>query len=173
MSDKFTIDKEIEQLEESLDSLEDTHPDYIPPELKTLQARVLAGHAHLENGLETRIYLQIKRSLSEVSDDAWENAVGVIRPLLEALSYRNKLGIVESYGDVTPGLIDILKKVNSYRVEFAHPQGMKLRNKYNYTDSQGKQNVRDLLRCLLQAKREMDNYFIKVNGVPKMRERIQ
>lgn len=65
----------------------------------------------------------------------------------------------------------VVSKVNRYRIEFAHPRGMQLRNKYDFASPKGKQNIRDLLRCLLQANREMDNYFIKVDGVPKMREK--
>ncbi len=64
-----------------------------------------------------------------------------------------------------------LSKVNKYRIEFAHPRGMELRNKYNAATSQGLENIRNVYRCLLQAYREMDNYFIKIDGVPKMKEK--
>lgn len=166
-----SIDEEIEQLKKSLDSLEDTHPDYISSRLKELQTKVLAAHAHLENALETRIYMQLKRSLAPIVDEHWFKAISIVEPMLNALSYRNKIEIVKSYNDETPGLIKALEKVNKYRIEFAHPKGMKLRNKYDIRDPKCKENIRDVLRCLYNAKREMDNYFIKIEGVPKMRDK--
>lgn len=71
MFSKLAIDAEIEQIKQALQDLEDTHPDYTPPELKELQSRVLAVHAHIENALETRILLQIKKSLPSVRDEEW------------------------------------------------------------------------------------------------------
>ena len=62
-------------------------------------------------------------------------------------------------------------KANKYRNEFAHPDGMDLRNKYNFSQPQSKENIRNLLRCFDEAEKEMDNYFIKIDGVPKMREK--
>lgn len=172
MSRKVSVDEEIEQLEQSLISQENIHPDYTPPELKKLQGVVLAVHAHLENALGTRILLQIRKAVGVTSEESWNQIVSTIKPMLENISYRNKVDIVESYGDETSGLIRILKKVNTYRVEFAHPKGFTLRSKYDKYDYRGKINLRDLLRCLNQAKKDMDNYFIKVEGVPKFNENL-
>lgn len=172
MPEKVSISEEIKALAESLDTQEDTHPDYISSELKNLQAKVLSVHAHLENALETRIFLRIKKDISPASDETWRKITSALRLLVEALSYGDKVEIVEGYADGAPALFRLLRKVNKYRVEFAHPKGMKLRSRYDFGTSQGKVNVRDVLRCLVQAKREMDNYFIKVEGVPKLREKV-
>lgn len=164
-----TTDQEIVEIEQALKDLEDRHPDYIPPELKEIQTRVLVVHAHLENALETRILLQLKKDVPNLDDKSRHAIAWSIRPVLESLSYKSKLEIVKNYKDEVPE--KTLSTVNKYRIEFAHPRGMELRNKYNFSTPEGKQNIRNVYRCLLQAYQEMDNYFIKVDGVPKMREK--
>ncbi len=164
-----TTDQEIAEIKLALEGLEDPHPDYMPPELKELLTRVLVAHAHMENALETRILLQLKNDVPNLDDETRHAIAYSIRPVLESLPYRSKLEIVQNYRDGVPK--SSLSKVNRYRVEFAHPRGMELRNKYNAATPEGTQNIRNVYRCLLQAYQEMDNYFIKIDGVPKMREK--
>lgn len=167
----MSINEEIKNLLQSIKSRKDTHPDYISDELEALQATVLASHARLENALETRIILQLRKSVGTMDDAVRYKIAAFIKQLLVDTSYRNKLNIVEGYKDATDNLINLLSKANKYRNEFAHPDGMKLRNKYNFNEPEPKENIRNLLRCFYQAEREMDNYFIKIDGVPKMREK--
>ncbi len=166
-----SMDDEIKQLMESIGRRKDTHPDYMPDKLEQLQALVLASHARMENALETRIYLQIRKKVKPLDQSTWLSVRDAIRPLIEPMSYANKVKIIESYGDKTDNLLGLLWKMNGYRIEFAHPNGMDLRQKYNFADPQGKQYILQLLKCLDEVEREMDNYFIKVDGVPKMREK--
>ncbi len=164
------INQEIKQLLYSIKSRKDTHPDYISDDLESLQATVLAAHSRLENALETRIILQLRKSLGTIDDSDRYKIAAFIKQLLVDISFRNKLNIIEEYKDVADGLIKLLQKTNMYRNEFAHPDGMGLRSKYNFNEPKSKENIRNLLRCIDLAEREMDNYFIKIDGVPKMRE---
>lgn len=166
MTQKKDINQEIAELKNYLSVTEDTHPDYIPSSVKELQSLVLVTHAHLEVALETRILLQIKRKLDDISDYYWERLLILLSPLLNSLRYRDKLIIIESYGDTTKELINALSRVNTRRNEFAHARGYQLNNKYNRSPH-AEENIRDLLRTLVQGKREMDNYFIKIEGAPK------
>lgn len=165
------INQEIKELLHNIKSRKDTHPDYISDDLELLQATVLASHARLENALETRIILQLRKGLGTIDDAVRYKIAGFIKQLLVDISFRNKLNIIEGYKDATDGLIKLLQKTNTYRNEFAHPDGMELRGKYNFNEPRSKENIRNLLRCFDLAEREMDNYFIKIDGVPKMREK--
>lgn len=167
----MNINDEIKALLSSIKSRKDTHPDYISDELESLQATILASHARLENALETRIVMELKRVVDIVDDETRFKIAGFIKQLLIDISFRNKLNIVEGYKDISDTLGKLLQKANRYRNEFAHPDGMGLRNKYNYSDPKSKENIRNLLRCFNEAEKEMDNYFIKIDGVPKMREK--
>jgi len=119
----------------------------------------LAAHAHLEDGLKTAIYKKIKEGQSPISAKDWDRVRTSIEPLVEALPFRKKVKMFEDYDGVTTTLIKALGKANKYRIEFAHPEGAKLRVKYNYSDPQSKQNIRDLMRALTDAKAEMNAYF--------------
>lgn len=164
-------DEEVKKILQRIKSRKDTHPDYISDELESLQATVLASHARLENALETRIILQLRKNVGTIDDAVRYKIVAFIRQLLVDVSFRNKLNIIEGYKDATDNLIKLLQKTNTYRNEFAHPDGMELRGKYNFNEFKSKENIRNILRCFDQAEREMDNYFIKIDGVPKMREK--
>ena len=161
MGKKISIDEEIENLKACLNTLEIIHPDYISPELKEIQGYVLATHARLEKGMENLILSQIKEKLRRIDKDKWYAVLRIINPLFDYMSYRNKTEAIKNYSGVTKNLIRALDKVNKYRIEFAHPKGFELRNKYNY-NSKGKQNIRDILRCLKNAEDEMNNYFKKL-----------
>ncbi len=80
-----TTEQEIDEIKLALEGLEDTHPDYMPPELKEIQTRVLAVHAHLENTLETRILLQLKKEVPNLDDKTRHAIAWSIRPVLESL----------------------------------------------------------------------------------------
>jgi len=169
---KITIDKEIENLKNELDIRDDTHPDYLPPELKDLQARVLAAHAYLESTLELIISSRIAKEINE-EDLRRAQIVSIpitiiprslflnltVSRLMNRLSFWEKLQVVKEFDNEIPA--SSLEKVNSYRNEFAHPKGMNLRNKYDYSKKEGKINIRNLLRCLTQTNREMDAYILK------------
>lgn len=163
------IDKEIESLKIELDSVEDTHPDYMNENLKELQTRVLAVHAHLESVLESIIWQQIMKEEDElifnfnrglpVSFQHKSLSVTTTSiKLMEKITFRNKIDIVKEFNDNIPD--ETLKKINRYRNEFAHTKGFDLRKKYN-TTSKAKQNVRDLLRCLSRGWEDMNNYILK------------
>jgi len=169
---KITIDKEIENLKNELDARDDTHPDYLLPELKDLQTRTLAMHAHLEASLELII---LSRIAKEINEEDFSRALITRSPitiiprqfflnptvykLMNRLSFWEKLQIVKEFDNEIPA--SSLEKVNSYRNEFAHPKGMNLRNKYDYNKKESKINIRNLLRCLVQANKKMDVYILK------------
>lgn len=153
------IDEEIDELKNELDNLGDIHPAYLTPELRELQARVISTHAHLEELLEIRIGYQFrKEGIIKKGEDGTDVyfSQDFYRILSNYVSFRNKIEIVKEYNDNFP--VNNLLKVNSYRNEFAHPKGMKLRDKYNYSTSSGKINIRDLLRCLILANKAANIY---------------
>jgi hypothetical protein len=155
---KLKIDQEIAEIENILDERESTHPDYLPPELKELQARVLTVHAHIETTLENRIIVQI--NAEECLSNNNRNPrliVPTLEALLEKMSFAEKNRVVEGFKDGFP--VKAVKKVNMIRIEFAHPRGSKLCDKYNLQRSQGKENKRDALRALLNAKKQIDSYL--------------
>lgn len=157
------IDEEIESLKTSLEIAEDIHPDYAPPELKDLQTTALAHHAQFERSIEVRIIIEVKKLLPPAKS-GMEHVQGArvlnsIRPLLDRISYPQKLSIWEGYGDAPASLVRALKKANMYRNEFAHPDGMELRNTYNLSTHEGKVETRDLLRALVKAHQELNSYF--------------
>lgn len=159
MSKKITIDQEIENIKQILDDAEVTHQDYLGPDLKEIQNYVLSAHARTEKDIEILILLHLKEEMAGKlnKEGRWK-----IQPLLEALSYRAKLELIEDYylsQEDKKKLIKPLLKVNSIRIEFAHPKGMDLRNKYTYQTIKGKQNIRNLFRALKQAQDELRNYF--------------
>ncbi len=112
--------------------------------------------------METLILSQIKEKLGQIDKEKWYDVLGIINPLFDNMSYRNKTETIENYSGVTENLIKALSKVNKYRIEFAHPKGLELRDKYNYNTSKGKQNIRDIFRCLKDAEDKMNNYFKKL-----------
>lgn len=100
MIEKIKIDNEINLLNETLGELEDIHPDYISPELRDLQAKVLATHVHLETAIEIRILYEIERIL-RLNNVIVSKALTLlaIEPLLNNLSYRNKTEVMEALRD--------------------------------------------------------------------------
>jgi len=152
---KKTIDKEIDELIDEIDFQGDVHPAYLSTELRTLQVRVISAHARLENSLETRIVYQFAK---ENNFNAFQSSLSDI--LSDYISFRNKIEIVKEYNDNFP--IEILLKVNTYRNEFAHPDGTKLRKEYNRSTPSGKINIRNLLRCLKLANEKVDIYAERI-----------
>ena len=167
---KTTIDEEIKQLYESLNELEGTLPTYIPKNLKKLRDMTLSIHTLLETALESCIIYEIDEGfgLNTSTLDIITRARRLlpIKPVLNNLTFRDKLRIVESYKNTKDGLIRALEKVNAYRNDFVHPKGNELESKFDDSSPKGKQNTRDLLRCLVKAIQEMDSYF-KKNHVDK------
>lgn len=166
---KIKIDQEIRNLKYKLDSIEDTHPDYIGKDLKDLQTRALSVHAHLEAVLETIILSQVMKEENELCFTFTHglptlimsksmSATSTSIKLMEKISFINKIDIIKEFDDRIPE--KSLNKVNKYRNEFAHPKGFNLRKEYDIT-SKGKENTRNLLRCLIKGWKDMDEYIIK------------
>ena len=166
MSSKIKIDEEIKNLGSYLNALESIHPDYTGLKLKKLQGRVLTAHAHLEEIVNILIGYKIAkafgRSYFKMSTPSKALINLFLQPLLNNISFRNKIEIIEKYKDIKTELIKALRKVNGYRNEFAHPKGSKLREKYKSNSPKGKQNIRDLFRCLVKANNELNKYFSKI-----------
>ena len=156
---KRDINKEIEEIKDFLNEREDIDPDYISPELKNIQSYVLLSHARLERGMDYMILWEIRKNLKKINKDSWYKTRKIVDSLLDHVGYRNKVEIISNYNDLSKQLVNSLNKVNKYRIEFAHPKGYSLRDKYNYNNPRGKQNIRDLLRCLKIAEERMDNYW--------------
>lgn len=173
MSQKITIEKEIENIKNYLNEAEDIDPDYMGRELKEIQNYAIITHGHAERCMETLILKQIKNQIEKTMGEFkkaedWYPLHKKLEPLLESLSYREKLSILEDHywnksnsDELIKSLKKSLKKVNKLRNEFAHPKGMKLRNKYNYQTNKGKQNVRDLYRAFEKVRKDLNNYFSK------------
>jgi hypothetical protein len=164
-TDFMKIDEEIEKLQQDLKILKDTHPAYIPSEIKKLQGIVIAAHSHLDSFMGTLMIVKLKKVLNLSDVQVWRNSLLIISPMLDNLAYMDKVNVLSEYGDVPKELLKALKKVNFYRIEFAHPDGEKPRNKYNYSDPNGKEKIRDLLRCLVDTRYKMDDYFIKIEAL--------
>lgn len=174
MQGKVKIDQEIGDLKNALDSIEDTHPDFMGKDLKDLQARVLSVHAHLEAVLETIILFQVMKEENELRFtfnrglpiSVATESVSTTRTnikLMESISFKNKINIIKDFDNKIPE--KSLSRVNKYRNEFAHPKGFDLSRKYN-TTPKGKENIRDLLRCLIGSWKDMDNYIL--NNFPNL-----
>jgi len=167
---KTTIDEEIKQLYKSLNKLMDTLPAYIPQELKELRDMTWNIHTLLETAMESCIIYEIDEGfgLNRSTIDVVKRARRLlpIEPVLNNLTFREKLRIIESHKNTKDGLIRALEKVNAYRNDFVHPKGNELKSKFNDNSPKGKQNIRDLLRCLAKAIQEMNLYF-KKNYVDK------
>lgn len=160
------IDQEIEQLKSELSELEDIHPDYIFPEIKELQTLVLACHAHLENALENRIRMEVvglRTKDNFISVENWDKVSSKIQPLILSLSFMGKVKIIEDFKEVSPEFLKSLKKVNTHRIDFAHPKGSDLRIKYGLGSPKCKENTRDLLRCLKRSKDLMSDHFSRLS----------
>lgn len=156
------LDLKIKRLEAMLDQQEDTHPDYIPPEVKKLQTRVFVAHAHIEVALETRILLEVKGGglVNNWSDEEMSRVVNKVQPLLDSVPFWKKVEIVKSYGDTPEGFESRIKEINRHRNEFAHSKGSKLREKYN-SSQKAKENIKKLLDDLLGARKVYDEYTLK------------
>ncbi|MCL4363744.1 hypothetical protein M1328_00730 [Patescibacteria group bacterium] len=165
------MEDEINKLIESIDRNKDTHPDYMSKQLEKFQALVLASHARIENAIETRIYIQVKKLIKPPNQNIWLRIRDTLRPLIKLMSYSKKVKIIESYGDKMDKLLSLLWQINDYRIEFAHPDGMNLRLKYNLAYPHGKKNVLKLLKCLDETEREMSSYFLKIDHILKMKEK--
>lgn len=152
------IDSEISKLKVNIKNSTVTHPDYMPKELEELQNLTINTHANLAVAMNSIIHQSIKTTLNLKKED-FMKAVVSLSPIMEKLSYRQKVEVIESIGGVSKELVKALKKVNSCRIEFAHPEGMFLRSKYDSRDFKGKQNIRDLLRSLTNAQNLMNVHF--------------
>lgn len=152
---------EIKQLKERLGSIEDTSPDYLPLELKELQNLVLSTHARMEASLDGRIYVKIKNEIDPNSNI--DNQFILLKSstlqyfLINKLSFREKLNAIVEFKDGVPN--KSLNTVNSYRIEFAHPKGFDLREKYNYKTKEGRIEIRNLLRALIKCESDMNKYY--------------
>jgi len=167
MSSKVTIREEIDNLKGRLKEISDTYPDYLNRETKELQTTTILQHTNLERGLEAILLIGIAEE--EIKLNKNRNIRSVTPTSLEIignLSFIKKMEIIKRKDKVFPDTH--IKKVNKYRVEFAHPDGVHLNSKYNYNNPKGLENVRNLLRALNVAKEKMDKYFIeKINPIYK------
>lgn len=124
----------------------------LPKHLQELQHRVIQAHAELDVDMLVRILSQIRYEAGNtLPNEAWEIINPVIQQSLEAIPYMSKLSIIKSYGDVSEELDRVLVKVNSYRIEFAHPRTDFLLRKYDIKTSKGKIGLRDLARAIERA----------------------
>ncbi len=162
---KTTTDEEIKQLYKSLNALVDTLPSYIPQELKELRDMILNIHTLLETAMESCIIYEIDKGFgintSTIDITTRARRLLPIEPVLNNLSFRGKLKIIESYKNTKDGLIETLGKVNKYRNKFVHPKEFELKREFNANSPEGKQNIRDLLRCLAKAIQETNLHFKK------------
>ncbi|SRR5258708_10567135 len=160
---KITIDSEIKQLSGSLNGLIDTLPTYVPKELKELRDITLNIHRLLETAMESRIIYGVDKSYgiktSSMNLPARALRLLSLEPILSNLSFNQKVRIIKFYNDSENNLVETLEKANSYRNEFVHPNEYKLKRKFDVNTPKGKQNVRDLLRCLSKAIKEFNLYF--------------
>jgi len=156
----MSIDEKIEEILQRLDNRESTHQDYLSPELKRIQARVLATHAHLEASLENRIFIQVARDEQKLNPQrSWQNISTSVATVVSYLSWRDKVRTVKVFGDGLPtGNLD---KVNELRNKFAHPKGRDLRDQYNESTLVGKENIFALLKVLDDGMQAMDDYLIE------------
>jgi len=152
------IDEEIKKLYQSLDIADDTHPDYLPKELRELQYKVLSHHSHFEASLEILIIKNIESRIDCKSDKKMALSFELI-PLLSRLSFMDKLNIVSQAYSVSDKFIKHMKKCNSYRIEFAHPKGLFVKVKYRDPKS-GKMEIRNLLRCFSESEVLINELFL-------------
>ena len=161
---KITIDEEIKNLKNKIYSNEIiTIPS---KEIRELQSITLAVHAYIETWLEIILSVKIADELARINISYIRgNPLGTsIFPariitktwfnLMNEFSFRNKLKVAVDNKEI----INCLKKVNSYRNEFAHWKERGVKEQYNYKNPKGKQKIRDLLRCLVAGCEKIEKY---------------
>ena len=161
---KTVIDEEIKNLKNKIYSNEIT---IIPSkEIRELQSVTLAVHAYIETWLEIILSVKIADELARINISYIRgNPLGTsIFPariitktwfnLMNEFSFRNKLKVAVDNKEI----INCLKKVNSYRNEFAHWKERGVKEQYNYKNPKGKQKIRDLLRCLVAGCEKIEKY---------------
>lgn len=168
---KINIDQEIDALRQRIDERHDIDPDYLPKPLREFQNMVIRTHAQLEEALENLILRQIRiderARMIGLRDDAFRLSINrTDLDLLSELSFFSKLNVVVRFGVGFPE--DAARKINRYRIEFAHPRGKSLRDRYDISTSRGKQNVRDLLRCLAGVMEALDRYILATEHQAKV-----
>jgi hypothetical protein len=105
-----TIEQEIEELKIELNQREDTHPDYLPIEVRELQNYVIAVHSHLEESLKNRFLAWSKKNLQKAGDASVGIGLPIIHDLLDEVPYSNKVRIIEKFNDTPQELINSLIK---------------------------------------------------------------
>ncbi len=160
---KTAIDKEIKQLHKSLNELTDALPSYVPEELKELRDIILNVHSLLDTAMESCIFYEIDKSyglnIKTINTNIRANRLLSLQPILNSLTFREKIRVIKNHKHPKGELIKTLQKVNEYRNSFAHPKELELKSKFNNYSLQGKENIKKLLKCLTSAIKEMESYF--------------
>ena len=149
------IDQQITKIKEVLWKMHEMSVVQLAPELRELQSLIVWTHAHIESHLELRILVHFAL---ETHRKPAIGSVNATQALLEHLSFRKKVEIVQGFKDGIPDKKIFL--INKYRNQFAHPIGLDLRNNYLPSISpKHKESYRNILRALLAGVTAMEEYI--------------
>lgn len=150
---RLTIDEEIQQFLMEIDLRKQLLPDDSLPEyLQKIRNHVFEIHNWLDGDMLVRILSQIRFEAGEKLDnETWGKVNMLMQDALSQIPYTSKIPIIQSYDDVNSELIKALTKVNTLRNEFAHKSPGVLLQKYVNTTTNGKENIRNLLRAVKNA----------------------
>jgi CRISPR/Cas system CSM-associated protein Csm2 small subunit len=151
MSNKrVTIDEEIKRFFMEIELRKQILPENSLPEyLQKLRNHVFEVHNWLDTDMLVRILSQIRFEAGEKLDnETWEKINLLIQDALSQIPYTSKRDIIQSYDDVKTELVAAITKLNTARNEFAHKSPNFLLRKYSLDSSQGKLDIRDLLRTI-------------------------
>lgn len=157
MSDK-TVKKEIKELEEILDSIDDTNPDYVSPLLNKLTHRTIITNARLETAVDVLIMLNTTKAIKKEVDISKVVSInGTIRDILEMsrINLHDKVNFLVKTTKFPKGLASKIKGVNKLRNKFAHPRYRAQELKKFANDS----SLRNVLNQLIKAREAMENYY--------------
>ncbi len=151
-----TIEEEIAQLIEGLRKRLGGRKtsDFIA----NLQYDVLTAHTSIEKILEERIYLQLEIEIPRSKAITWRAIRLWATPFMTSLSFVNKLDLVKDYKDISDKTYQKIRKLNTYRNEFAHLGVDELAEKYNQNSDESKNHLISILKTLNDNLNQAEEY---------------
>lgn len=117
------IEAEIEDIRQTLSSMEDTDFHYMDEQLRDLRHRVIYVHTVIEEYMGVRIGQILLRTPSQIEAEVVDKQVFHMKlaNLLNEMDFVKKVKILQKFHSLPKELVSKFMEVNQTRVYFSHP----------------------------------------------------
>lgn len=160
MTDEDRIEKEIENLSQTIDSWEDTDPLYMDDSVRALRHRVMYVHTRLESSVGLLLGDYVLSSAKNTIEKRTRQIIMTkFDKVVSEIDFAKKVTLAEELNLISGDIKAKLFQVNRFRIIFSHPKA----HEAEIIEFQDRENYLKVLKQLRDAYGAMNNFFSKYN----------